>query len=348
MEYTRFTMTESHPIALAVTDQEDGVRLDQFVARRIPGISRGSVRRLLERGLVLVDGRPHPKGLRLSPGQQVLVAAVARSERPVPQPDMPLWVLAERDDLVVINKPAGVSCHPLVPGETDTVANAIAARYPECAGASSQAREGGLVHRLDWCTTGALLAARSADAYGRLRGAFSSGRVVKHYLALVDGELERTGQVKSGIRTTPGDRTRMEVVCSTDAPSGSREAETCFAPLERLGERTSVHVTCRTGRRHQVRVHLAHAGFPLSGDEPYGGRPLEGNQGAFLHAARVSLLDEGAHFAAPLPADRAALLRGLGASALQVPGEPVAPCGADGSRPVETGRGQTEKPAAKP
>jgi 23S rRNA pseudouridine1911/1915/1917 synthase len=316
-------MTSSHPIVLIVKAEEDGLRLDQFVVRRIAGISRGSVRRLLERRLVLVEGRPEVKGCRLTQGQQVVVAAVARSERPVAQPELELDVLVEREDMVVINKQAGVPCHPLVPGETDTVANAIAARFPECVDASPQAREGGLVHRLDWSTSGVLVAARTSEAYGRLRGAFSGRRALKHYLALVEGEVTEAGLVKSDIRTVPGDRTRMEVVFPADAPRGSREAETFFEPLERLGKRTLVHITCRTGQRHQVRIHLAHAGHPLVGDEHYGGLPLDGVEGAFLHAARLTLLDEDARFEAPLPPRRAVLLRELGASRLTAPEEPV-------------------------
>jgi 23S rRNA pseudouridine1911/1915/1917 synthase len=322
-------MTGRHPIVLVVNAEEDGVRLDQFVVRRM-GISRGSVRRLLEQKLVLVEGRPEAKGRRLTQGQQVVVAAVARSERPVAQPEMALDVLVERDDLVVINKQAGIPCHPLVPGETDTVANAIAARFPECLEASPQAREGGLVHRLDWSTSGVLVAARTSEAYGRLRGAFSGGRTLKHYLALVEGEVAEAGRVRSEIRTVPGDRTRMEVVFPADAPRGSREAETFFEPLEQLGQRTLVHITCCTGHRHQVRLHLAHAGHPLVGDDHYGGLPLDGVEGAFLHAARLTLLDEDARFEAPLPPQRAILLRDLGSSRLTAPEEPITlPRGAD-------------------
>jgi len=305
-----------HPIELVVDPAEDGLRLDQFVLRRLGGISRGSVRRLLERRQILVQGRFQPKGTRLRAGQQVLVASVAHSERPLPQPELELDVLAVQDDLVAINKAEGMPCHPLVPGETDTVANALAALFPECVEASAEPREGGLVHRLDWSTSGVLLAARSRAAYGRLRGAFSGGHVIKHYLALVEGTLDAAGRVESGLRTVPGDRTRMEV---TRATAGGRTAETRFSPLERLGERTLVHVVCTTGHRHQVRVHLAHVGHPLAGDERYGGLALEGDVGALLHAARVVLTGEGSVFDAPLPAHRRQLLRALGATVLGLP-----------------------------
>jgi 23S rRNA pseudouridine1911/1915/1917 synthase len=286
------------------------------------------VRRLLERKQVLVEGKSRPKGFRVAPGQQVLVAVAARDERPVPQPELDLHVIAEGPDLLVLNKAAGLPCHPLVPGETDTVANALAARFPECVEASAQARECGLVHRLDWCTSGLLLAARNPTTYGRLRGMFSSGQVLKQYLALVEGIVDQPGTVSSFLRTMPGDRTRMQVVSADMLDKGSREAETDYAPLERLEERglTLVKVTCRTGRRHQVRAHLAHAGHPLLGDDKYGGPSAEGVEGAFLHAARIELLPGGVTYEAPLPRARLEVLRRLGG------GQPVVVDSRSGSR----------------
>jgi 23S rRNA pseudouridine1911/1915/1917 synthase len=316
------------PIELRVGAAEAELRLDKFVSLRIPGISRGSVRRLLERGQVLVEGRRRPKGFRVAPGQQVLVATATRDERPVPQPELELHVVAEGPDLLVLNKPAGIPCHPLVPGETDTVANALAARYPECVEASAQARECGLVHRLDWSTSGLLLAARNPNTYGRLRGMFSSRQVLKHYLALVAGRVEGPGTVRSFLRTMPGDRTRMQVVSSDVLDKGGREAETDYRPLEHLTERelTLVRASCRTGRRHQVRAHLAHVGHPLLGDARYGGPAHPGVEGAFLHAARLELLPSNVTYEAPLPRQRLEVLRALG-----------------GARPVEVDRGSTSR-----
>jgi len=317
-------MIGEHPIELRVNPDDDGLRLDQFVCLRIPGISRGSVRRLLDRRQVLVEGRFQPKGTRLCAGQQVLVASIARTERPVPQPELPLDILSVTPEFVVLDKPAGMPCYPLVPGETDTVANALVARFPECAEASSQPREGGLVHRLDWSTSGVLVAARSKQAYGRLRGAFSGGRVNKHYMALVQGLVQEPGQVVSQLQTVPGDRTRMRVV-DPHAVVAGRFAESRFWPLERLERHTTVHVVCSTGLRHQVRVHLAHAGFPLAGDEHYGGTAVEGNEGALLHAAKLMLLDDGSTFEAPLPAHRRQVLTRLGATILALPARVTSP-----------------------
>ncbi len=299
----------SLPIELTVAAEELDLRLDQLVRRRLPGISRGSVERLLERGLILVDGRREGKGFRLQPGQQVVIAAVARSERPLPQPELPLELLSVSESLVVINKAIGLPCHPLVPGETETVANALVARFPECASASPHAREAGLVHRLDHSTSGVLLAARTPQAYGRLRGLFSGGQVAKHYLALAVGRIDGPGVVERKLSTMPGDGRRMVVL-----ESGGQAARTAYRPLAALGEHTLVALEARTGRRHQIRAHLAHVGHPLCGDELYGGPSLEGAEGAFLHASRLAIDAEGLFFQAPLPAIRAALLRRLGAT----------------------------------
>jgi len=298
----------SMPIELTVGAEEIDLRLEQLVRRRIPGISRRSVQRLLDRGLILVDGRQEPKGLRLQPGQQVVIAAIARSEQPVPQPELPLELIAELPALLVINKPVGIPCHPLVPGETDTVANALLARFPECAAASPHAREAGLVHRLDHSTSGVLLAARTPQAYGRFRGYFSSGQVQKRYLALVAGAVEEPGKVERRLRTMPGDGRRMVAL-----ESDGQEACTVYRPVARLGEQTLVELEARTGRRHQIRAHLAHIGHPLVGDLLYGGPPLEGVEGAFLHAVEVVLEVDGLAFRAPMPADRVAVLQQLSA-----------------------------------
>lgn len=303
----------SPPLTLEVSEQEAGSRLEQFVRQRLPGISRGSVQRLLEARQVLVDARPEPKGYRLQRGQTVLVAAAARSERPVPQPDAELEIIAVLPELIVINKQPGVACYPLVPGETDTVANALAAKFPECAESSPIAREGGLVHRLDASTSGVLLAARSRTAYGRLRGMFSGGQVLKHYQALVAGSLVEAGRISLPLRPMPGDPRRVMVVAA-GFHADSQRAETDYQLLESLGWCSWVELRSRSGRRHQIRVHLAHLGHPLVGDALYGGPSLPSVDGAFLHASRL-MLPDGVDLSAPLPRSREQVLAELRAKA---------------------------------
>ena len=294
---------------LTVSTEERGWRLDRFLRSRIPALSRGAARRLLQRRMVQLEGGDSKKGTILRAGQRVSVAAAAWEAAPRPQPELELLLIAQLPDLVVINKPAGMPGHPLVPGETGTVANALVARFPECARSSPQAREGGLVHRLDMGTSGVLLAARTRQAHGRLRQLFSAGRVAKEYLALVEGRISGEGRVTSVLRPFPGDPSRVQVVSqyAADGPV----ADTRFEPRQQLGRFTLVQVRCATGQRHQVRAHLAHAGHPVAGDVLYGAAPMPEAGGALLHASRVRLPDGGGDFEAGLPPKRQQIVHRL-------------------------------------
>ncbi len=300
-------MNETSIKELRVSPGEAHIRLDQFLRRRVPGLSRGAVVRMLRQQMVRLEGRVPKKGAILRVGQLVEVDSAAWETAPRPQGEVELEVIARTADLVAINKPPGVACHPLTPGETGTVVNALVARFPECGVASPDPREGGLVHRLDTGTSGVLLAARTPEVYTRLREAFTAGRIRKEYLALVQGAVEEPGEVTSALRTFPGDPRRVEVISQYSA-DGGKLAETRFEPRERLDDFTLVRVDCSTGQRHQVRVHLAHAGYPVAGDELYGAAPMPEAQGAFLHASRVALPDGEGEFEAGLPDGRRAIL----------------------------------------
>jgi 23S rRNA pseudouridine1911/1915/1917 synthase len=292
------------PLILEVAESDHGQRLDRFLRDRLPEVSRGSLRRLIEARKVLVDGQTARKGQQLKSRQRVFVAA--GDERPLPQPDMPLEVLAVTPAIVVIDKAPGCASHPLVPGELDTVANALIARYPECASASEQPREGGLVHRLDWGTSGVLIAARSRNAYAQLRASFLAGQIQKLYWALVHGRLEKKQQIDLPIESMPGDKRRVRVAPRCDQ---GQPASSTVRPIRQFTQNTLVEVSCHTGRRHQVRVHLAAIGHPLVGDTLYGGNEHTSLVGPFLHARAVELLDR--QYEAPLPPARDQLLAAL-------------------------------------
>ncbi|HJZ88038.1 MAG TPA: RluA family pseudouridine synthase [Polyangia bacterium] len=287
---------------------EAGERVDKLVGAHLHA-SRAAVRRLIERGAVHVGGRRARKGQRLAAGQRVVVSETVpppEALRPLPEPDAPLSVIAVDPDWVAIAKPAGPPSHPLAPAERGTVANALVARFPECADASTDPREGGLVHRLDGGTSGVLLAARSRPAWLGLREAFRSGQVEKHYLALVAGApASEHGVIAAPLES----RGRRAVV-----DAGGRPARTEWRVIERLaGGLTLLALSTRTGRMHQVRAHLAYAELPIVGDRLYGGPPGEsGLCGHFLHAARI-VLPGGRELLAPLPPDRQTLLHRLGA-----------------------------------
>lgn len=324
-----------------VEPAEQSCRLDSFVAERT-GLSRGAALRLFTERQVLLDGRVGKKGEVLAAGQRVELRGPPldpQTTPPQPQPELPLTVLYQDADVVVLNKPAGMPCHPLRPGELGTVANSLVARYPECAGASASPREGGLGHRLDTFTTGALAAARTPAAWQALRAAFAAGQVDKEYLALVAGvpaedEFDLALPLLSG--GGPDGHRRVLVATTPDQMyrKGAQDAYTRFVVLSRGRRFTLLQAQAQTGRRHQIRAHLAHLGLPLVGDELYGGpRPqdagpldladapatLAAAPGYFLHAARLrfpALSPQAAagtriSVEAPLPAARQLLLAAL-------------------------------------
>ena len=285
-----------------VRSPEAGLRLDRFLLGRLPHLTRGELKRLMATGQVRLNGRPGAKGARLRADQTVEVPGDAVQRGPAPQPDLPLEVLACTPTLLALNKPAGMACHPLRPGERGTLANALLARHPECAEASAERREAGLVHRLDRSTSGVILAARDRATHLALRQQFSEGLVRKEYLALAQGILSRETEVTASVKPAPGDPTRV-VAEDEYLPDPAHEAHSLVTPLEQLPAHTLVRVHSSTGRRHQVRIHLAHLGHALVGDALYGGPALPGVQGALLHASRVTLPDDGGDFTAPAPWD---------------------------------------------
>jgi 23S rRNA pseudouridine1911/1915/1917 synthase len=294
------------------------LRLDSFVAEH-SGVSRGVAMRLIADGLVQVDGRIGKKGAALLAGQTVTVTSEAQDDQstpPVPQPELPLTVLYEDADVVVVSKPQGMACHPLRAGELGTVASAVVARYPECGEAAQPVREGGVCHRLDTDTSGALIFARTKDAWQKLRSDFAEGLIEKEYLALVvgtpsDDEFDVTLPLLTGRGGSP----KMMVATTPEQiyHPAALDAHTCFFVVQRGPAHTLLRVVARTGRRHQIRVHLAHLGLPIVGDPLYGqGEP----GGQFLHASRLrfgSPSDPSKRITieAPLGADRATLLAEL-------------------------------------
>jgi len=299
-----------------------GERLDVHLVRLGYASSRRSARILIERGLVRVNGRPGRKGALIISGDSVEVASSAGHPGIEPNPEIHLDVLFEDAAAIVVNKPAPMPCHPLRAGELMSVMNGVVARYPETALVGDDPREGGLVHRLDNGTSGALIIAREAGAFSKLREAIQSGLVARRYEALVAGELTLPLRLDAPIAHHPRNHRKMIALNEWESPPahGARPALTIVEPVARFGGFTLVSIAPRTGNRHQIRVHLASAGYPLAGDALYGGPPLSAlaPDRFWLHLREVEFDSPASgrvRTEAPRPADLEETLRKLGPQA---------------------------------
>jgi 23S rRNA pseudouridine1911/1915/1917 synthase len=276
-----------------VADADAGLRLDVLLVRRVEGMSRAKARRMIQDGLVRVNGRRARKGSRVARGDGVALAELPRPTdfTPAPAPEVPLVVVHEDPHLVIVDKPAGLPTHPLRPHERRTLANALLARYPEMAHVGYARREPGILHRLDNDTSGLLLAARSEAAFERLREQLRAGAIDKRYLALVDGLATAPSVVDVPIAPHPSDPRRVHP-CVDEADRrlpAARPARTEISSARPLRGCTLLEVRATVAVRHQIRAHLASVGHPLVGDWLYGGSPLEAPSRHFLHASSLAL-----------------------------------------------------------
>ena len=269
-----------------------GGRLDRAVADAL-GVGRAVVKEAFQRGEVRVAGRRAQASDAAQPGAEVEIEVADPPGPPRPEPEAPLPVLLSSERWLVVDKRAGVPTHPLRPGEAGTLANAVVARFPECATASSAPREGGAVHRLDADTSGCVLFARDRAAWEFLRAGMAGRGMEKVYLALVRGRV-----VASGVCSVPLAQRGGRVVAVPQAEAGlrlpsraraPRPAETRWEVRRTFAAHTLLEVRIPTGVMHQIRAHLAHLGHPVAGDLLYGGEAarLPGLSRHFLHASRL-------------------------------------------------------------
>jgi 23S rRNA pseudouridine1911/1915/1917 synthase len=301
---------------LVVEASEAGMRLDGFLARRQAVPSAAAARRAIASGIVRVGGHAAKKGAHLQPGDVVELVEESAAGVLEPTPDHELSVLYQDDALVAVNKPAGIASHPLKAGDGPTLASALVARFPECASASPDAREGGLGHRLDVGTSGVLLAARSREAWHRLREALATAGCEKIYLAEVCGSFP---SAENRDFVLPGPRPSSLVVTVPIGRQGRRGGKVRLAAgREPLPARTDitlletrpggalVEARLARGRAHQVRAHLAYLGIPVVGDATYGEVEEAAGGGLHLHAWTVSFVHpitlQPLRIEAPLPA----------------------------------------------
>jgi 23S rRNA pseudouridine1911/1915/1917 synthase len=298
-------------------------RLDRALADAL-GLGRAAVKRAFQLGDVRVGGRRARASDPAVPGASVEVELEPSAGPPAPEPDAPLRILVEHPRLVVADKPAGIAVHPLAPGEGGTLANAVVARFPECAGASPDPREGGAVQRLDVGTSGCVVFARDREAWDEMHAALRARKVEKVYLALVHGRVASGGVLsvplaQRGGRAIPAPD---DVAAARLAAKGAsvRPAETHYDVVRAFERFTLLRVRIVTGVMHQIRAHLAYLGHPVAGDAQYGGAAAAppGLARPFLHAVRVALDAPGGgpvEAESPLPPELEAVLAGVGGQA---------------------------------
>ncbi len=251
-----------------VDSGQDDVRLDVFLSRSL-GVTRALAARSAEEGRALVDGRARKPSFRLKTGMRVEAEITGEKEAGVrPEAvDIPLSILYEDRDIVVVDKPAGLVVHPGAGENRVTLVHALLHQYPEIAGVGSPERPG-IVHRLDKLTSGVMVVARSSRAYDALVAAFKEHRHTRVYRAICYGSMdEQSGRIETFMDRHPKDRKKM----SSKVAQG-RQAVTDWRVIRRWEQFSFLELTLQTGRTHQIRVHLADMGHPVAGDPEYGGK----------------------------------------------------------------------------
>jgi 23S rRNA pseudouridine1911/1915/1917 synthase len=288
---------------------ESGVRLDRFISNRHPEFSRTYLKKLINEGHVSVNGKVVKPGIKLNIGDRVEVSIPQPPPSPLSPEVVPIKIVYEDNDLLVVDKPFGLTTHPS-PGQTGhTLINALLSYCPKLAEMGDSLRPG-IVHRLDKDTSGLIIVAKNTQSQLNLINQFKNRTVQKTYLTLVKGHLTpETGIIEAPIGRDPADRKRMAVV------TAGKPARSEYKVVKYLKGYTLLEVKPETGRTHQIRVHLSAIGYPVVGDGVYGVKvPFLKRQ--FLHAYRLSFNlpahGERVEFKSELPEDLEEALKSLG------------------------------------
>ncbi len=298
---------------ITITAKESGERLDALLARSMDGLTRSAAVRLIEQGLVTLNGAETKKNYKCAAGDTFAICLPPLEDVPLVPQDIPLDVVYEDDDVIVVNKPRGMVVHP-APGHPDaTLVNALMFHCGDSLSGIGGEKRPGIVHRIDKDTSGLIIAAKNDFAHQFLSAQLADRSLSREYEAVVRGNLrEDSGIIDRPIGRHPTDRKRMAVT-----EKNSRRAVTRWAVIDRYRGYCRIKCALETGRTHQIRVHMASIGHPLLGDFTYGApSPEKGLEGQCLHARRLKFIhprtNEQVVLEAPLPEYFTAVLSKLG------------------------------------
>ncbi|MBQ2613831.1 MAG: RluA family pseudouridine synthase [Clostridia bacterium] len=287
---------------LTVEEHEAGLRVDKLICSRLVDYTRSHVQKLAESGMVLLQNEPLKVSYKVKTGDAILVRIPELKETEILPEEIPLSVVYEDADMLVVNKAQGMVVHPAAGNESGTLVNALLAYCKDSLSGINGEKRPGILHRIDKDTSGLLLVAKNDMAHLNLAAQIKEHSLTRAYKALVYGGFPKEeGEIRLPIGRHPVDRKKMAVTYHH-----SREAITRYRVLERLGSYSLVECVLKTGRTHQIRVHMSHLGHPIVGDPVYGVRKENfGAKGQLLHAYKVGFIHprtgEYLEFESPLP-----------------------------------------------
>ena len=280
-------MTEQNKYNFVVNEETSNQRLDKAVSMLLPSFSRTHIAKLIDEGEILVNGKKEKASLKLKEGDVIDVNVPEVTELNIEKEDIPLDIVYEDEDILIINKPQGMVVHPSNGHNEHTLVNAILYHCQNLSGINGVARPG-IVHRIDKDTSGLICVAKNDEAHIALSEQLKDHTMNRTYLALVRGVIkENTGEINLPIGRDEKNRQQMAVTAKN-----GKEAVTYFKVLERYGSHTLVECRLKTGRTHQIRVHLSYIGYPVEGDPLYAGKKYDTiyKGGQLLTAVKLSLI----------------------------------------------------------
>ncbi len=294
---------ENRTETFIVDYSEEGIRLDSFIASRMESLTRSHIQKLIEEGMITVNGASAKSSTKTKPGMVIVVTVPESRPLAVEAQDIPLDIVFEDESIIVINKPKNLVVHPAAGNQEGTLVNALLHHCRDSLSDINGVIRPGIVHRIDKDTTGLLVIAKSNEAHLSLSEQLKNHQIRRTYEAIVDGRMETdSGKISAPIGRHPVNRKKMAVNIRNGKP-----AVTHFRVLERFKAHTYIRCELETGRTHQIRVHMSYIGHPVTGDEVYGKKcRLADTEGQVLHARYLKLKhpvsNEEMVFEAPLPA----------------------------------------------